>query len=249
MSPLVSLPKFTPVSPKENLAMATTNTKSTDSKSTDTKKSQTRSSNGKSSGSTRRRKSEGGSGSERGALFGGSSGALLGAAVAGVAVGLAANYGRKLIMQTPAFVSGTWDEALKTEHAMTLSLFDQLEATDDKATGTRTGLLMKIKYALSKHALQEENVIYPALREANETADADELNSEHGYVKSYLYELENMPKASAEFMARVKSFRSMLEEHIREEEDRIFPALRAKMSDEQNRKLTLAMNREGLKLA
>jgi hemerythrin superfamily protein len=217
----------------------------------ETKKSQTKSSNENTKGASRSRprRRNTGAGDQQGAFFGGSSGALLGAAVAGVAVGLAANYGRKLIMQTPALVSGTWDEALKNEHAMTLALFDQLEATSDKATGTRAALVMKIKYALSKHALQEENVIYPALREANETADADELNSEHGYVKSYLYELENMPKASADFLARVKSFRALLEEHIREEEDRIFPALRARMSDEQNRKLTLAMNKEGLKLA
>lgn len=186
---------------------------------------------------------------ERSAFFGGQTGALMGAAVAGAAVGLAANYGRKMLMQTPAFVSGNWDDALRTEHKMTLTLFDQLEATGEDATATRTGLLMKIKYALSKHALQEENVIYPALREANEAHDADELNSEHGYVKTYLYELENMAKDGPDFLERVRSFRAMLEEHIRNEEDRIFPRLRSLMSDEQNRKVTLAMNWEGLKLA
>lgn len=216
----------------------------------ETKKSTTRS-NGNGNGNnkaTRARKSGSTSG-ERSAFFGGQSGALIGAAVAGVAVGLAANYGRKLVMQTPAFVSGTWDEALKTEHRMTLALFDQLEATGDDAAATRAGLLMKIKYALSKHALQEENVVYPALRQAGEKMDADELNAEHGEVKTYLYELENMAKDSPEFMARVKSFRAMLEDHIREEEDRLFPMLKARLGDEQNRKLTLAMNREGLKLA
>jgi hemerythrin superfamily protein len=217
--------------------MPTTETKKSDTKSKSSSRSQPRKSNGEFASK------------ERGALFGGQSGAILGAAVAGVAVGLAANYGRKLVMQTPAFVSGTWDEALKNEHAMTLALFDQLEATGDDATTSRAGLLMKIKYALSKHALQEENVIYPALREANEAHDADELNGEHGYVKTYLYELENMAKDSPDFIARVRSFRTLLEGHMRMEEDRVFPALRAKMSDEQNRKLTLAMNKEGLKLA
>ncbi len=196
-----------------------------------------------------RRDSQGRFKSKSAFSFGGQTGALIGAAVAGAAVGLAANYGRRLVMQSPAMVSGNWDEALKTEHKMTLALFDQLEATGDGATATRAGLVMKIKYALSKHALQEENVVYPALREANETADADELNSEHGYVKTYLYELENMAKDAPEFLARVRSFRSLLEGHIRTEEDEVFPRLRARLSDEQNRKLTLAMNREGLKLA
>jgi hemerythrin superfamily protein len=196
-----------------------------------------------------RRQSSARDSAERSAFFGGQSGALIGAAVAGAAVGFAANYGRKMLMQTPAFVSGNWDDALKAEHKMTLALFDQMEATSDDATGTRAGLLIKIKYALSKHALQEENVIYPAMREANEAHDADELNSEHGYVKTYLFELENMAKDSPEFLARVRSFRQLLEGHIRNEEDVIFPRLRATMSEEQNRKITLAMNREGLKLA
>jgi hemerythrin superfamily protein len=186
---------------------------------------------------------------ERSAFFGGQTGALVGAAVAGAAVGFAANFGRKMIMQTPTFVSGNWDEALKAEHAATLTLFDQLEKTTDSQAAMRTGLLMKIKYSLSKHALQEENVVYPALREANQTTDADQLNGEHGYVKTYLYELENMNKASGEFLAKVREFRTMLEQHIRMEEDQVFPRLRSAMTDEQNRKVTLAMNKEGLKLA
>jgi hemerythrin superfamily protein len=188
-------------------------------------------------------------GGEKSAFFGGNKGALVGAAVAGAAFGLAITKGRKLIMQSPAFVSGTWQEALKTEHRMTLALFDQLEATADEATTARTALVAKIKYALSKHALQEENAVYPALREANDAADADELNSEHGYVKTYLYELTNMAKDAPEFLAKVRDFRSLLEDHIREEEERIFPRLYETLTEEQNRKLTLMMNREGLKLA
>jgi hemerythrin superfamily protein len=154
-----------------------------------------------------------------------------------------------MLMQTPAFVSGNWDDALRTEHRMTLALFDQLEATSDDAAATRTALVMKIKYALSKHALQEENVIYPAMRESNEAHDADELTGEHGYVKTYLYELEKMNKTGPDFLARVRDFRTLLEGHIRNEEDVVFPRLRATMSEEQNRKVTLAMNKEGLKLA
>jgi len=186
---------------------------------------------------------------ERSAFFGGQTGALVGAAVAGAAVGLAANYGRKMMMQTPTFMAGNWDEALKAEHKATLALFDQLEATNDNQASMRAGLVMKIKYALSKHALQEEDVIYPALREANEAHDADDLNGEHGYVKTYLYELENMSKDTPEFLARVRDFRTLLEGHIRNEEDNVFPRLRATMSEAQNKKLTMAMNKEGLKLA
>ena len=215
----------------------------------ETKKTETKTSNSTNKSNGSRTKSGRSESGERGAFFGGNSGALIGAAVAGAAVGLAANFGRKMLMQTPAFVSGNWDDALRTEHKMTLALFDQLEATSEDAATTRAGLVMKIKYALSKHALQEENVIYPVMRDANEVHDADELNGEHGYVKQFLYDLENMDKTSPDFLPKVREFRTLLEGHIRNEEDNIFPRLRATMTDEQNRKVTLAMNKEGLKLA
>ena len=84
---------------------------------------------------------------------------------------------------------------------------------------------------------------------SGEIPAADTLNSEHGYVKTYLYELENMPKEGPAFLAKVREFRAMLEAHIREEEDEVFPALKARLSEEENGKLNWAMNREGLKLA
>ena len=180
---------------------------------------------------------------------GGHAGVLAGAALAGAAVGIAANFGRKFLMQMPGVAAGDWFDALKAEHAATLAVFDQIEATDDSQTMMRTTLLIKLKYALTKHAHEEEAVIYPALRQANSAHDADALNSEHGYVKTYLYELESLPKDSPDWLARVRDFRSMLEEHIRMEEEEVFPAFKQVLSEEQNAKLTSLMNKEGFKMA
>jgi hemerythrin superfamily protein len=180
---------------------------------------------------------------------GDNAGVLIGAAMAGVAAGLAANVGRKLFVQFGASPGGDWLDALKAEHEMALAIFDKIEATEDDQTMMRSHLLHKLKYALTKHALEEENVVYPALRQANETEEADELNSDHGYVKTYLYELENMPNDDPQWIARVRDFRAMIEEHMREEENDIFPRLRSMLSDEQNAKLTSAMNKEGFKFA
>jgi hemerythrin superfamily protein len=152
-------------------------------------------------------------------------------------------------MQMPGAMAGDWFDALKAEHKATLAVFDQLEATDDSQTVLRTTLLMKLKYALTKHAHEEEAVIYPALRQANSAHDADALNSEHGYVKTYLYELETMAKDSPEWLARVRDFRAMVQEHIRMEEEEVFPAFRELMSEEQNARLTSLMNKEGFKMA
>ena len=176
-------------------------------------------------------------------------GALAGAAAGGLALGVLAMLGRKAIVQAPTALAGNWDEALMLEHQATLTLFDALEATDEKATGRRNMLLMQLKHALMKHAIEEENVIYPALRDAGHAADADQLNKEHGYVKQYLYELSTTPSASPEWIATVRRFRADIEAHIREEEDQLFPMLRASLSEEKNRELTLAMNKEGFKVA
>jgi hemerythrin superfamily protein len=180
---------------------------------------------------------------------GGQTGVLAAAAVAGAAVGLAASYGRKIMVQGMAAASGDWAEVLAAEHRAVLALFDKLEATGDEQSWMRAHCLTKIRNALGKHALQEENVIYPALREANEAHDADALNSEHGYIKTYLYELDNMPKAGSAWLSRVREFRAMLEEHMKMEEDEVFPRFRATLGEEQNEKLGAAMAREGLKLA
>lgn len=180
---------------------------------------------------------------------GGQTGVLAAAAVAGAAVGIAANYGRKFLVQGMGAAAGSWDEALKAEHQATLALFDKIEATEDSQTWIRSHLLMKLKYALDKHAHQEENVIYPALREANSAHDADALTSEHGYVKTYLYELETMANDSPEWLARVRDFRAMIEEHMRMEEDEVFPKFRDILSEAQNAKLSAMMHKEGMKLA
>ena len=177
------------------------------------------------------------------------SGMLLGAAAAGAALGLAANMGRKFFVQYASAASGDWSETLKTEHEMALAIFDKMQATDDSQTMSRSHLLAKLKYALSKHAIQEEMVIYPALRQASDTEEADHLNEDHGYVKTYLYELETMAGDDPQWLARVADFRTMIEEHMREEEDEIFPRLRDRLSDEQNAKLATMMNKEGFKFA
>ncbi|HEX8643300.1 MAG TPA: hemerythrin domain-containing protein [Allosphingosinicella sp.] len=179
----------------------------------------------------------------------GQTGLIVGAAVAGAAVGIAANMGRKLFVQFASTGGASWDEALATEHRMTLLTFDKIEATEDSQTTLRSQLLAKLKYQLTKHALEEENVIYPALRQANSAHDADALEGEHGYVKTYLYELETMPNDSAEWLARVRDFRAMIEEHMRMEEDEVFPALKRMMTDEQSSRLTSMMNKEGFKFA
>ena len=176
-------------------------------------------------------------------------GKLIAAGAAGLAVGLAANVARKLAVQSPTYFAGEWDEALKAEHALTLKVFDAIEATTEKNTTKRATLLMNLKHMLAKHAMEEENAVYPALRDAGEAEAADHLNNDHGYVKQYLYDLTVMAKDSPAWIAKVRQFRADIEKHMREEETDLFPRLKSKLSAERNKLLTTAMNKEGLKIA
>ena len=183
--------------------------------------------------------------------FGSSSntGPLLGALAAGAAIGIGANWARKFLMQQTEAMAGDWDDVLAAEHKATLATFDMLLGTDETETMKRTMLVKKLSYALEKHAHMEESVVYPALRLANEAADADHLEGEHGYIKTYLYELDNMAKDSPEFLTKVREFRNLVAEHARMEEDQVFPRFKNGISEEQTKKINALMNKEGMKMS
>ncbi|HEX4762475.1 MAG TPA: hemerythrin domain-containing protein [Sphingomicrobium sp.] len=177
--------------------------------------------------------------------WGENAGPLLGAALAGAAIGFAANLGRKALMQGMEAAAGDWDEMLAAEHEMALGIFDKMLATDATQTFKRKLLLMKLTHALDKHAHQEEMVVYPALREANEATDADHLEGEHGYIKTFLYELNEMGPDSRTWLEKVREFRGLVSKHAQMEEEEVFPRFKKAMSEEQNERITMLVNRDG----
>jgi len=176
-------------------------------------------------------------------------GPIIGAALAGAALGFAANYGRKFLLQSMESTAGDWDEILAAEHEAALAIFDKMLATDESQTFKRKMLLMKLTHALDKHAHEEEMVVYPALREANEAGDADRLENEHGYVKTYHYELGQMDLDASNWLEKVREFRAEVAEHAEFEEQEVFPRFKRAMDEEQNEKITALVNRDGFWMA
>jgi hemerythrin superfamily protein len=176
-------------------------------------------------------------------------GPLLGAAFAGAAIGFAANYGRKFLMQGLEAAAGDWDQILAAEHEVALGIFDKMLETDETQTWKRSMLLMKLTHALDKHAHQEEMVVYPALREANMAVNADELEGEHGYIKTFIYELKNMGPEAPNWLEKVREFRALVSKHAHMEEEEVFPSFKQSMTDEQNAKVTGLVNADGFWMA
>ena len=209
-------------------------------------RTQNRSSNRSSSKGNR---SSGRSSSRSAFSWGENAGPMLGAALAGAAIGFAANLGRKALMQGMEAAAGDWDEILAAEHDMALSIFDKMLATDETQTFRRKMLFMKLCHALDKHAHQEEMVVYPALREANEKADADHLEGEHGYIKTFIFELSEMGPEGSNWLEKVRQFRDLVRAHAHMEEEEVFPRFKESMSEEQNAHITSLVNRDGFWMA
>jgi hemerythrin superfamily protein len=181
--------------------------------------------------------------------WGDSAGPMIGAAIAGVAIGFAANYGRKALMQGMEATTGDWDEILTAEHKMALAIFDKMLETDQTQTFKRKMLFMKLCHALDKHSHEEEMVVYPALREDDDAADADHLESEHGYIKTFIYQLNEMGMDAPNWLETVRQFRDLVARHAQMEEQEVFPKFKRDMTPEQNARITKLVNRDGFWMA
>ena len=214
-------------------------------------RTQTRTSNRSSSNRSGSSENTGSGGRQNRSAFSWSdnAGPLLGATLAGVAIGFAANYGRKALMQGMEAAVGDWDEILAAEHDMALAIFDKMLGTDETQTFKRKMLLMKLTHALDKHSHQEEMVVYPALREANEATDADHLEGEHGYIKTFIYELNEMGPDAGTWLEKVREFRDLVSRHAHMEEEEVFPRFKQEMDEEQNARVTSLVNRDGFWMA
>ncbi len=191
-----------------------------------------------------------GSDNDRSAFaWGDNAGPIIGAALAGAAIGFAANYGRKFLMQGMEAAAGDWDAILAVEHDMALAIFDKMLATDQTQTFKRKMLLTKLTHALDKHAHQEEMVVYPALREAGIRVEADQLEAEHGEVKTFLYELGEMGPDAPNWLEKVREFRALISRHAHMEEEEVFPTFKQDLDEEQNDRITTLVNRDGFWMA
>lgn len=178
-----------------------------------------------------------------------STGALIGAAVTGAAVAVAAHLGRKLAVQGMSARKGSWIDSLAEEHRLVLALFDKALSTDNDQVKLRKMVQMQIGHALDKHGYAEEHVVYPALRQANYKSDAAQLEAEHGEVKTYLYRLHNMETGTTDWLLTMRDFRNSVAAHAKLEEEVIFPRLRADIDEKLDAKITHDVNLAGFMMA
>ena len=130
---------------------------------------------------------------------------------------------------------------LKEDHAKVRALLGELEKTTEKATSRREELLQEIERELKIHTTIEEEIFYPAFREAAEKKDDRKLYyeavEEHHVVDTVLAELKGTEVGSEVFAAKAKVLKDLVEHHAEEEETEMFPRAKKFLDQETLLKL------------
>jgi iron-sulfur cluster repair protein YtfE (RIC family) len=117
---------------------------------------------------------------------------------------------------------------LEQDHRKVEALFERANAD--------ASVFDEIRNELEMHTSLEEEIFYPAAREAlgDEGADlVEEARQEHEEVKALLQELSGMDREDAEYEEKLKVVQDNVEQHVQEEEGEMFPKMREACSPEQ----------------
>ena len=121
-------------------------------------------------------------------------------------------------------------EILEADHRQVEEFFDEYEELED--TNDKEQLALKICTALQAHTQIEEEIFYPAAREAIENPELiEEAIVEHASAKKLLDEIENMNPGEELYDAKVKVLQEQVLHHVEEEEGELFPQVEASELD------------------
>lgn len=118
-------------------------------------------------------------------------------------------------------------DLLTQDHVRVKDILSQLSESTDRALKKRVDLLAKLEMEITIHTQLEEEILYPAFKEAGgkeQDVMYYEAKEEHRTVDALvLPDLKQTDPGTPEFSGRVKVVKELLEHHIEEEEEEMFP--------------------------
>ena len=121
-------------------------------------------------------------------------------------------------------------DLLEEDHRLVEGFFDEYEKLEAAPEKQQLGL--KICLALQVHAQIEEEIFYPAAREAIEKAELiDEAIVEHAAAKQLIAEIEGKDASDELYDAKIKVLGEQVSHHIEEEEGELFPQVKSSKLD------------------
>ena len=115
---------------------------------------------------------------------------------------------------------------LRADHDAVLEMFEKFESAS--RSDQKQKLATQICTELTIHTMIEEEIFYPAIREARgeETESLDEALVEHDGAKKLIEEIQNGQAGEEMFDAQIKVLSEYIKHHVKEEYREIFPAAR-----------------------
>ncbi len=126
-------------------------------------------------------------------------------------------------------------DLLKEDHDKVKKAFKEFEKLDRSDTETCRQLVRSVCDDLRVHTTLEEEIFYPAVREAIEDEDImNEASVEHETAKTLIEQLDNMEPDDPNYSATFTVLGEYVLHHVKEEEGEMFPqAKKAKELDLQ----------------
>lgn len=117
-------------------------------------------------------------------------------------------------------------QLLKADHQTVKGLLEELTETTSRAVKRRGALAQEIQINLHAHTTIEEEIFYPAYRDAGgkeqEKVYFEALEEHRAAEDLVLPDLLNTAPDSAQFSGRAKVLKELIEHHIEEEEEELF---------------------------
>jgi hemerythrin superfamily protein len=124
-------------------------------------------------------------------------------------------------------------DVIRADHNKVNMLFMQIDNTNDpQKIQEYFGQIYK---DLSVHSEAEEQVVYPAVRSFY--GETQELYDEQAEMKTMLEEIKSMNPSDSTFKAKVEALKQAVTDHVRQEEDTMFAAIRNNCSDSQKEQM------------
>lgn len=120
-------------------------------------------------------------------------------------------------------------QLLMAEHKEVKALFAEYQklVDGDKGDEEKETLARQICLMLTVHATTEEEIFYPAARDAIEDEDLlDEAEVEHGSAKELIAQIESATPDEPLYDAKVKVLGEYIDHHVKEEEGELFPKVK-----------------------
>ena len=118
-------------------------------------------------------------------------------------------------------------ELLKEQHDKVKKAFKEFEKLDREDNEAQQQLVQRVCEDLKLHTTLEEELFYPAAREAIDDEDIlNEAQVEHETAKMLIEQLENMGPEDPNFHATFTVLGEYVVHHVKEEEGEMFPQVK-----------------------